>query len=76
MYVILRLKCGNWKKQLKVAHFIGKSSRTGWTNHEFYKFFWEDIKELLFYAIWECFINKDLMPTMKQGLITLIPKPG
>lgn len=41
----------------------------------FYKHFWEDIKGLLFDAIIESIDKKELMTTMKQGLIKLIPKP-
>lgn len=42
----------------------------------FSEFFWEDLKELLFNALKECIEKNDLMPTMKQGVITLLPKPG
>uniref|UniRef100_A0A8C6K9W5 Reverse transcriptase domain-containing protein n=1 Tax=Nothobranchius furzeri TaxID=105023 RepID=A0A8C6K9W5_NOTFU len=42
----------------------------------FYKHFWEDLKLLLFSAINECINQKELMTTMKQGVIKLIPKPG
>lgn len=42
----------------------------------FYKHFWEDLKHLLFQAINECINQKELMQTMKQGIIKLIPKPG
>ncbi len=42
----------------------------------FYKDFWEDIKLLLFEAINECVNQKELMETMKQGIIKLNPKPG
>lgn len=42
----------------------------------FYKHSWEEIKILLFQAINECIIQKELMTTMKQGIIKLIPKPG
>ncbi|XDV39802.1 hypothetical protein PO909_008989 [Leuciscus waleckii] len=41
----------------------------------FYKHFWEEIKGLLFDAIIESIDKKELMTTMKQGLIKLIPKP-
>lgn len=40
----------------------------------FYHFFWKDIRNLLFKAIQECIAKQELMPSMKQGLITLIPK--
>lgn len=42
----------------------------------FYKTFWEDLKVLLFNALNECIMKGELMTSMKQGLITLIPKPG
>lgn len=42
----------------------------------FYKHFWEDIKPLLFQALIECINQKELMETMKQGVIKLIPKQG
>lgn len=42
----------------------------------FYKFFWEDVRQILFKALLDCISNKELLTTMKQGLITLIPKPG
>lgn len=41
----------------------------------FYKFFWNDIKLLLFNAFVESIEEESLAPTMYQGLITLIPKP-
>jgi len=39
-----------------------------------YKYFWEDLRNLLSEALKECIVRKELM-TMKQGEITLIPKP-
>lgn len=42
----------------------------------FYKHFWEDLKSLLFEAIIECANRKEVMETMKQGIIKLLPKPG
>lgn len=42
---------------------------------EFYNYFWSDIRELLYKAFSECLSAGNLSPTMKQGLITLIPKP-
>lgn len=41
----------------------------------FYKHFWEEIRDLLFNAITESITQKELMTTMKQGVIKLIPKP-
>jgi len=49
-------------------------SPDGLTVH-FYKYFWEDLRNLLSEALKECIVRKELM-TMKQGEITLIPKPG
>ena len=42
----------------------------------FLKHFWEDFKLMLFQAINGCINQKELMETMKQGVIKLIPKPG
>ena len=43
---------------------------------EFYLSFWELIKEHLLLMFNECISRKEMTATMKQGLITLIPKPG
>lgn len=43
---------------------------------EFYKTFWQEIKHLLFDAYLDCINNNQLSPTMKTGLITLLPKPN
>uniref|UniRef100_A0A3B3IJR3 Reverse transcriptase domain-containing protein n=1 Tax=Oryzias latipes TaxID=8090 RepID=A0A3B3IJR3_ORYLA len=42
----------------------------------FYKFFWQHIKDLIFEMFKEIIQNGSLTHTMKQGVITLIPKPG
>lgn len=42
----------------------------------FYKYFWKELKEFLFEAIKDVKLNETLTSTMKQGFITLIPKPG
>ncbi|KAJ0006118.1 hypothetical protein NQD34_013391 [Periophthalmus magnuspinnatus] len=42
----------------------------------FYKFFWDHIKDLIFQMLKEVLENGSLTHTMKQGVITLIPKPG
>ncbi|MGL5732989.1 MAG: RNA-directed DNA polymerase [Metamycoplasmataceae bacterium] len=42
----------------------------------FYKFFWDSIKFLLFKALTEVTECLSLSHTMKQGVIILIPKPG
>lgn len=53
-----------------------KAPGTDGITANFYKFFWKDIKMLLFDAVIESIKQKELMITMKQGVITLIPKPG
>ena len=47
----------------------------GLTSH-FHLFFWKELRELLYLALKECILDKELMTTMKRGLITLIPKSG
>ncbi len=42
---------------------------------EFLKHFWKDIRKLLYNAFLECIKEGSLSPTMKTGLITLLPKP-
>lgn len=59
-------------KQLSSGKAPGKDGLSS----NFLIFWGDDIKDLLFLTIRECFTNKILTPTMKQGLITLIPKPG
>ncbi len=54
----------------------GKSPGPNGLTCEFYKLFREDLRELLFKALFECIQNNYLSSTMKQVLITLIPKPG
>lgn len=54
----------------------GKSPGPDGLTTDFYNFFWDDLKYLLFEALQECINNIELLPTMKQGLIILIPKPG
>ncbi len=54
----------------------GKSPGSDGLTCEFYTFFREDLRELLFKAFFECIQDNSLSSTMKQGLITLIPKPG
>uniref|UniRef100_A0A087XR38 Endonuclease/exonuclease/phosphatase domain-containing protein n=1 Tax=Poecilia formosa TaxID=48698 RepID=A0A087XR38_POEFO len=48
----------------------GKSPGLDGLTIEFYK----DLRKLLFEALLECISNNNLSPTMKRGLITLIPK--
>ncbi len=54
----------------------GKSPGTDGLTIEFYAYFWESIfwRPLLVYN--ECYLNEELCTSMKQGLITLTPKPG
>ncbi len=51
-----------------------KSPGTDGFPSEFYKFFWEDIKEYLIDALNFNYVNKQLSITQRAGLITLIPK--
>lgn len=53
---------------------LKKAPGTDGLTGNFHKHFWEEIRKLLFKAILECIENQQFMPTMKQGLITLIPK--
>lgn len=55
---------------------LGKSPGQDGLTTNFYKFFWKDIRELLFEALKECIRNNSLLTTMKQGIIILIPKPN
>lgn len=55
---------------------LGKSPGPDGLTTEFYRFFKNDLRELLFHTFFECIQNNSLTSTMKQGLITLIPKPG
>ena len=43
---------------------------------EFYKIFWNDIKIHLINSLNYSFNNKNLTTLQKQGIISLIPKPG
>lgn len=43
---------------------------------EFYRCFWEEIKEFILNVFNECAANGELTESMKQGVITLIPKPN
>lgn len=53
----------------------GKSPGIDGLTSEFLKHFWADIKKLLYKAFLECIKEGCLSPTMKTGLITLLPKP-
>ena len=59
-------------KQMSVNKAPGQDCLTS----NFYTFFWEDIKEVLFNALKGCIEHNKLMLTMRQGIITLLPKPG
>lgn len=54
----------------------GKAPGIDGLTSEFYKYFWNDIKDLLHKAFLECIRKGCLSPTMKIGLITLLPKPN
>ena len=41
---------------------------------EFYKFFWNDIKEILFESFTHSFHNNELSIDQKRGILNLIPK--
>lgn len=43
---------------------------------EFYKYFWNDISELLLETFKDCIDKQLLSPTMKRGIISLLPKPN
>lgn len=53
-----------------------KSPGTDGLTTNFYQFFWNDLRQFLYKALRGCIHRKELMTSMKQGLITLIPKTG
>ncbi len=53
----------------------GKSPGPDGLSIEFYQHFWYILEELLFLMFNDCIKKKELATTMKQGLISLIPKP-
>lgn len=53
----------------------GKTSGLDGLTVEFYINFWNDIRVLLYNAFLECILSGHLSPTMKRGVIALIPKP-
>lgn len=55
---------------------LGKAPGQDGLTSNFYTFFWRDIKQMLFSVFNECIENNNLTTTMKQGVITLLPKPG
>uniref|UniRef100_A0A3P9IPY3 Reverse transcriptase domain-containing protein n=1 Tax=Oryzias latipes TaxID=8090 RepID=A0A3P9IPY3_ORYLA len=54
----------------------GKSPGIDGLTTEFLKFFWQDIKDLMINAFNDCIREGCLTPSMKTGLITLLPKPN
>ncbi len=55
---------------------LNKSPGSDGLTAEFYRFFWKEVRHLLFKAIQECIERKELLTSMKQGIIILIPKQG
>ncbi len=53
----------------------GKSPGPDGLSIEFYQHFWYILEEPLFLMFNDCIKKKELATTMKQGLISLIPKP-
>ena len=43
---------------------------------EFYKFFWEEIKQIVCNAINDCYLKNEMSNTQKRGVITLLYKKG
>lgn len=54
---------------------LGKSPGQDGLTTNFYRFFWSDIREMLYGALKECLGSNTLLITMKQAIIVLIPKP-
>ncbi len=50
---------------IKKMH-LGKSPGQDGLTTNFYKFFWEDIKDLLLKALKECFESNSLLPTIYE----------
>lgn len=55
---------------------LDKSPGSDGLTSNFYRHFWIYLKDLIFNMLKEILDSKTLPTTMKQGLITLIPKPG
>lgn len=55
---------------------LDKSPGSDGLTSNFYRHFWEHIKDLIFHMLKEISELHILPTTMKQGIITLIPKPG
>lgn len=63
---------------MKALHSMkkGKSPGIDGLSVEFYVHFWEYIQVPLLSMYKECIEQKEMIATMKQGVISLIPKPG
>lgn len=55
---------------------LDKSPGSDGLTSNFYRHFWDNIKDLVFHMLKEISESHILPSTMKQGIITLIPKPG
>lgn len=55
---------------------INKSPGVDGLTANFYKHFWPDVHHFLFHTFLEILNSHTLSPSMKQGIIILIPKPG
>ena len=69
---------GLTREQIKNALFSikrGKSPGIDGLSVEFYIHFWDIIQEPLFCMYCECVSRGEMITTMKQGVIPLIPKP-
>ncbi len=55
---------------------LDKSPGSDGLTSYFYRHFWKYIKDLVFHMLKEISESHILPTTMKQGIITLIPKPG
>ena len=53
-----------------------KSPGTDGLPVNFYRIFWDDLKELVCNVFNTCFNDGKLCPSMKRGIITLLPKKG
>ena len=68
---ILKLEISEAIKKMKK----GKSPGMDGLPIEFYLSFWSIIENLLYEMIKECIDKEEITTTMKQGIVTLIPKP-
>ena len=53
-----------------------KSPGTDGLPVNFYRMLWDDLKELVCSVFNTCFNDGELCPSMKRGIITLLPKKG